>query len=87
MTLYRTFSKMQIARIFGVNRLTIYNWESNGLPVRQPDRPGRPAKLDFEAVLEWYLLHEEIRGASDKGLQIFEQAIRARKEKFYGTKS
>lgn len=84
MTLYRTFSKQQIARIFHVNRGTIYSWEIKGLPVRPPERPGRPAKIDFEAALEWYLHNEEIRGVSEEGLEILEQTIRERKENCYG---
>ncbi len=84
MTLYRTFSKMQIAKIFGVNRLTVYNWENNGCPGRPPERAGRPAKMDFEQVLDWYLSEEEIRGVSEKGLAILEEAIRERKRKHFG---
>lgn len=86
MSLYRTFSKQQIARILGVNRGTIYNWEGEGFPVRQPERPGRPAKIDFEAALEWYLANEEMHGVSENGLEILEQAIRSRKEKYYAGK-
>jgi len=86
MSLYRTFSKQQIARIFHVNRGTVYNWESNGFPVRPPERPGRPAKIDFEAALEWYLFNEEIQGVSEEGLKILEQAVRSRKEKYYAGK-
>ena len=84
MTVFRSYSKMQIAKIFGVSRSTVYDWEGNGLPVRQHGRDGRPAKLDFEAVLEWYLTHEDIKGVSEEGLAIIEQAIRERKTKYYG---
>ncbi len=84
MTLYKAFSKMQIARIFGVNRSTVYAWENDGLPVRPPERPGRSAKVDFESALGWYLDREEIRGASEEGLAIIEKAIRERKTKHYG---
>ncbi|MBI5673485.1 MAG: hypothetical protein HZC50_09650 [Nitrospirae bacterium] len=84
MTLYRSFSKMQIARIFAVSRSTVYDWEIRGCPVRQPDRPGRPAKLDFEAVLDWYLTHEDTKGVSEEGLAMLEKAIRGRKDKHYG---
>lgn len=84
MTLFRTYSKQQIARIFGVNRSTVYSWENSGLPVRPPERPGRPAKVDFESALGWFLQHEEIKGTSEQGLEILEAAIRQRKEKFYG---
>lgn len=86
MSLYRTYSKQQIARIFGVNRGTVYNWENNGLPVRPPERHGRPAKIDFEAALEWYLDREDILGTSEEGLKILEQAIRSRREKHYAGK-
>lgn len=86
MNLYKTFSRQQIARIFGVNRGTVYNWEKNGLPVRPPERPGRPAKIDFEVALEWYLVHEEIKGVSENGLEILEQVVRSRKEKHYAGK-
>lgn len=86
MTLYKTYSKAQIARIFGVNRGSIYNWESKGLPVRQPERPGRPAKIDFEAALQWFLDREDMLGTSEEGLKILEQAIRSRREKHYAGK-
>lgn len=85
--LYRTFSKMQIAAIFGVSRSTIYDWQIAGCPVRPPDRPGRPAKLDFEQVLEWYLTHQEIKGVSEDGLKIIEHAIRDREARIYGGRS
>jgi hypothetical protein len=42
--------------------------------------------MDFEEVLEWYLGEEEIKGVSPEGLEILEQAIRARREKYYGGK-
>ncbi len=85
MTVFRTYSKLQIARIFFVNRSTVYDWECHGLPVRQPGRHGRPAKLDFEEVLAWYLAEEEIKGTSDEGLEILEHAIRERKKKYFGS--
>lgn len=75
---------MQIARIFCVNRGTVYNWEIKGCPVEQPSRYGRPAKMDFEKVLDWYLVHEEIKGVSEKGLEMYEKVIRERKSKYYG---
>jgi transposase len=78
---------MQIARIFGVNRLTVYNWEGNGLPLRPPERPGRPAKIDFEEALDWYIEWEENRGVSEDGLKILEESVRSRKERYYGRKS
>lgn len=84
MTVFRAYSKMQIAKIFGVSRSTVYDWERHGLPVRQHGRHGRPAKLDFEAVLEWFLCHEEIKGVSEQGLQVLENAIKERKAKHYG---
>lgn len=84
MTLFRTYSKLQIARIFSVSRSTVYDWEIRGCPVRQPGRHGRPAKLVFEDVLEWYLCEEEIKGVSDEGLRIIEDSIRERKIKFFG---
>ncbi|MDF0674234.1 MAG: terminase small subunit [Nitrospira sp.] len=84
MTLLRTFSKLQIAKIFGVNRSTIYNWEIQGCPVQEPGRYGRRAKMNFEAVLEWYLGREEVKGVSEEGLEILEQAILKRKAKYYG---
>jgi len=86
--LYKTFSKQQIARIFGVNRGTIYSWESHGFPVRPPERPGRSARVDFDSALEWFLNYQsEVRGVGDEGLAILEQAIRERKERYYGGKS
>lgn len=84
MSLFRTFSKLQMAKIFAVSRSTIYDWENRGCPVCQPGRHGRPAKLDFEAVLAWYLDEEAIRGTSEKGLEILEKAIRERKARHYG---
>ncbi|MDC8451059.1 MAG: hypothetical protein LV473_22310 [Nitrospira sp.] len=75
---------MQIAKIFAVNRLTIYSWEHDGFPVRPPDRPGRPAKVDFEEALSWYLEREEEKGVSEEGLEILGSAIRERKAKHYG---
>ncbi len=84
--LYRTYSKLRMAQIFAVSRSTIYDWEIRGCPVRQPGRHGRPAKMDFEEVLEWYLGEEEIKGVSPQGLEILEQAIRARRERYYGGK-
>ncbi|MBY0246031.1 MAG: hypothetical protein K2Q17_00075 [Nitrospiraceae bacterium] len=82
--LYWTYSKQQIAAIFGVNRSTVYSWEGRGLPVRRPERSGRPAKVDFEEALRWFLDYEEIRGTSKEGLEILEKAIRERKAKYYG---
>jgi transposase len=84
MKLFKTFSKRQIARIFGVNRGTVYAWEGHGFPVRSPEGPGQPAKLDFEEVLDWYLNHEETKGVSQEGLTILENVIRERKAKYYG---
>lgn len=84
MTLYRTYSKLEISKIFGVNRSTIYSWERQGLPFRPPERSGRPAKVDFEEALHWYLDYEEIKGTSEEGLAILEKAIRERKSRFYG---
>lgn len=84
MMLYRKYSKQQLAAIFGVNRSTVYSWESRGLPVRPPERSGRPAKVDFEEALSWYLINEEIKGTSEEGLEILEKTIRERKAKYYG---
>lgn len=75
---------MQIAKIFRVNRGTIYAWEIKGCPVEQPSRYGRPAKMNFEKVLDWFLVHQEIKGATEKGLELFEKVIRERKAKYYG---
>lgn len=83
MTLFRTYSKMQIAKIFGVNRSTVYGWEVRGCPTRVPERPGRPAKMHFEDVLEWYLSEQDARGVSEEGLQILEKAILERKKRHY----
>lgn len=75
---------MQIARVFSVNRSTIYAWEIAGCPVQEPGRYGRRAKMDFEAVLDWYLGREEVKGVSEEGLEILEKAVRERKDKYYG---
>lgn len=85
--IYKTFSKSQIARIFNVDRLTVYGWERHCFPFRPPERPGRPARIDFESALEWFLAREADRGVSDEGLQLLEKVIRERKEKCYGRKS
>ncbi len=84
MTVFRTFSKLQIEKIFAVNRTTIYDWERHGVPFRQQGRPGRSAKFVFETVTEWYLFQEEIKGVSEEGLDILEEGIRGRKDKYYG---
>lgn len=84
MTLLKTYSKQRLAKIFGVNRTTIYSWESHGLPVRQPERVGRPARIDFEEALIWFLNYQDARGVSEKGLDILENVIRERKAKYYG---
>lgn len=78
------FSKQKIAKIFGVNRSTVYAWENKGLPVQPPGRPGRPAKVEFEMALDWFLTHEFIKGTSEEGLEILERTIRERKSKYYG---
>lgn len=46
-------SKLQSSTVFDVDRLTIYNWIRKGCPVVDLGGPGRPAKLDFQAVLRW----------------------------------
>ena len=84
MKLYKAFSKQQIARIFGVNRGTIYAWEGHGFPVRPPERPGRSSKVDFDSALEWFLNYQEIKGVSEEGLEILEEAIRERKRQHFG---
>jgi transposase len=84
MKLYKAFSKMQIARIFGVNRGTIYAWEGHGFPVRPPERPGRSSKVDFDSALEWFLNYQEVKGVSEEGLEILEEAIRERKRQHFG---
>ena len=82
--IYRTLSKLQAAKIFGVDRGTLYSWERHGFPVQRPARRGRPAGIDFESALTWFLDREADRGVSDEGLEILEQAIRERKERCYG---
>lgn len=82
MTLFRTYSKMQLAKIFAVSRSTIYDWEIRGCPVRESGKHGRPAKMHFEEVLAWYLSDQDVRGVSDEGLRILEQAILERKRKY-----
>ena len=84
MTIYRTYSKLTIAKLFGVARSTVYAWEGRGLPIREPGRFGRPARVDFEEALTWYLSNEEIKGTSEQGLEILEKTIRERKAKFFG---
>ncbi|MDR4469828.1 MAG: hypothetical protein MRJ68_16285 [Nitrospira sp.] len=83
-SLHRKFSKLEIAKIFSINRTTVYSWEGAGLPVRLPARPGRAARIDFEEALAWFLQHEEIKGVSDEGLELLENAVRERKRRLYG---
>ena len=46
-------SKLHASAVFNVDRLTIYRWISKGLPVVDPGGPGKPAQLDFQAMLKW----------------------------------
>ncbi|MEQ1844640.1 MAG: hypothetical protein ABL983_03565 [Nitrospira sp.] len=76
------FSKNQIAAIFGVNRATVYSWIALGCPGSPALRPGAPAALDFECVLEWRLCHLESLGASEAGLVLADKVVRERLRKF-----
>ena len=78
----RTFSKLQIAKIFRVSRSAVYAWEVSGMPTVPPARRGYPARLDFEAVLEWRLCKLDIAGVSEAGLALEEQLARARMVQF-----
>ena len=73
----KTFSILKTAHVFDVDRLTVYRWIAKGCPVVEPGRPGKPAKLDWSAVLTWrkqYL--EELGGYSRDGLAL-ERAFHA----------
>lgn len=80
----RTFSKQQIAKIFRVNRATVYAWENQGCPVQPPLRPGQPARLLFERVLEWRLNMLDARGVSEAGLLLEEELARKRMAEIHG---
>lgn len=52
------------------------------MPTVPPARRGYPARLDFEAVLEWRLCKLDIAGVSEAGLALEEQLARARMVQF-----
>ena len=47
------FSINETAQIFGVDRGTVLGWNRRGCPRIDPVGPGKPAQLDFQAVLSW----------------------------------
>ena len=76
------FSKSQIAKIFRVCRSTIYDWEIAGCPVIPPERPGYPARLVFEDVLNWRLATLDAVGVSEEGLALEARLARERMVQF-----
>ena len=82
MTAQKTFSKSQIAKIFRVCRSTVYDWEIAGCPVVPPERPGYPARMVFEDVLNWRLSKLDALGVSEAGLALEERLARAREVQF-----
>jgi hypothetical protein len=49
----KMFSKLAMARLFQVNRTSIYDWLARGCPGEQPGIPGRPSLLAFEECSAW----------------------------------
>lgn len=82
LSIQKKFSKSQIAKIFRVNRSTIYAWENQGCPTVPPERPGYSARMDFEAVLNWRLDMLEDLGWTKEGLALEERLARALKAQF-----
>jgi hypothetical protein len=82
MTIQRTFSKQQIAKIFRVCRSTVYGWETAGCPVTPPIRPGYPSRMVFEEVLNWRLARLDAVGVSEAGLAREELLAREAVAKF-----
>ena len=58
-------SKLKSATVFNVDRLTIYSWLRKGCPVVDSGGPGKPAQLDFQAVLQWRLEDLESMGIEE----------------------
>lgn len=73
-----TFSKLKISEIFGVDRLTIYRWISKGCPVVEPGAHGKPAQLNFKAVLEWRKGDLESMGWPVEGIKLMVKQARER---------
>ena len=75
----KTLSKLTMAQVFGVNRLTIYSWVQRGCPCDRPAGPGKPAQMTFKAVLKWRLAELETRDYfTEEGLRLVEKQARAR---------
>lgn len=72
-----TVSKLAASEIFDVDRLTIYAWLRRGCPAVDLGGPGRPAKLDFEAVLAWRK-EDLAEYYSPEGLKLMARQARAR---------
>lgn len=51
----KPLSMNKISQAFNVDRATIYAWRRRGCPGLPAAGPGKPASLDFEAVLKWRL--------------------------------
>ena len=69
----KTLSKLKMAQVFGVDRLTIYSWVQRGCPC------GKPARMDFKAVLQWRLAELAERDYyTEDGLRLVETQARAK---------
>ena len=75
----KTLSKLTMAQVLGVNRLTIYSWVQRGCPCGKPEGPGKPARMDFKAVLQWRLAELAERDYyTEDGLRLVETQARAK---------
>ncbi|MEO7864100.1 MAG: hypothetical protein ABIU05_27435 [Nitrospirales bacterium] len=74
----KPLSKLKMAHVFDVNRLTIYSWISKGCPCGKPERPGKPASMDFKPVLQWRLAQLAGFGYTKDELQVLESKARVR---------
>lgn len=81
-----TFSKLKIAEIFGVDRLTVYRWVSKGCPIVETGAHGKPAKLDFKAVLEWRKDDLSFLGWPVAGIKLMEKQARERLKTLKGNR-
>ena len=75
----RYVSILAAAHIFNCDRLTVYSWIRRGCPVREAGRQGKPAKLDFEAIVRWRRSYSEDQGWSPDGIKLEEKRARERR--------
>ncbi len=74
----KNFSMNKTAQIFGKDRATLYAWIRRGCPWGKPEGPGKPASMDFKAVLQWRLAQLAGFGYTKEELQVFETQARGR---------